>query len=916
MKKFFVVPHSHLDREWYRTFQENRIKLVRFMDDLLETMDADEEYTCYNLDAQTSFIDDYFAIKPENERRFRHHVTEGRLPIGPWYVQPDEHLPTAEGMIRNLLISKGISDGYADYNRVGYVPDSFGQSAVFPTLMKGFGVDSAILYRGFGEEDSRYNDFIWEGLDGSRLIANWMPVGYGNAMFLCEDLEKNVRVVEENIELLEERSISENYLLMCGSDQSFIKKFLPAAIRELNEYYESRGQEYVFVLATLSDYIDAIRPYAKRMEIVRGELRKGKRSRTHNSIGATRMDIKQKNFRIERKYLDQLEPLAAFGSLQGMERDGALIGRGWKYIVENHAHDSICCCCTDAIHEEILSRMVYAGQLADALIKEKLEGLHERIRYGEGKGRPLLVFSTCLASRTQVIEAEVYVKDKTFAIFDGQGREVEYEVLSCERFNLKDTKVSFTPIPDDWYDKTRIRLRCAASGYGYETLYLREGVPATREALKAREREKLPEQEAKRVASMVQSELPEKRTASMVQGEMLDNGLIAVWAEADGSFTIADRESGRVFRNQHILEDDGNAGDEYDYSPSLHDYVVTSQGALEKRRVLEDTPLGASMEFCYRMRIPETTTREARSEALRALDVITVVTLRKEEKLVYFTTRIENRAKNHRLQVHFDGGALLSTHVADIQLGEIERENDFALTKESEQSWHERYYPVFDNHKYSGLKDKEGNGFVILNKGLPQYEIYQRETTHLALTLISCVGAMGNIDLKYRPGRRSGSADLTPASQMQGTFTCEYAFMPVDQETDYIQAAQSYVNPIRAVSFPEYSHDGSLPDSLALFGSTDGLQVSAFKDAENQRGTILRLLNPYPFAKKDVTLTVNRHLFKAAVCTDLAEREIPCKEVKIGKKNNPDGSAKAVFGGEITISEIRRNALVSLRLES
>lgn len=722
MKKFFVVPHSHLDREWYRTFQENRIKLVRFMDDLLDTMDADEEYTCYNLDAQTSFIDDYFAIKPENEERFRRHIRAGRLPIGPWYVQPDEHLPTAEGIIRNLLISKRISDGYADYNRVGYVPDSFGQSAVFPTLMKGFGIDSAILYRGFGEEDSRYNDFIWEGLDGSRLIANWMPIGYGNAMFFCEDLEKNLQVVEENLTLLKERSISGNYLLMCGSDQSFIKKFLPAALRQLNDYYQSREQEYEFVLATLQDYIDAIRGHAKQMEVVRGELRKGKRSRTHNSIGATRLDIKQKNFRVERKYLDQLEPLSALIGLFGMEPDGALIRRGWKYIVENHAHDSICCCCTDAIHEEILSRMAYAEQLADALLLEKLEGLHERICYGEGKGRPLLVFSACLAPRQQIIETDVYVKDRTFAIYDGRGEETEYEIVSCERFNLKDTKVSFTPIPDDWYHKMRIRLRCGASCYGYQTLYLREGVPAA------------------------------EKEGSMIRGETLDNGRVAVWVEADGSFTIADRESGRVFRNQHILEDDGNAGDEYDYSPSLNDYAVTSLGALEKRSVLEDTPLQASMEFCYRLRVPETTTQKARGETLCSLEVATVVTLRKEEKMVYFTTRIDNRAKNHRLQVHFDGGERLAMHVADIQLGEIERENVFALTKESERSWHERYYPVFDNHKYSGLKDEDERGFVVLNKGLAQYEIHQRETTHLALTLLSCVGAMGNIDLKYRRG--------------------------------------------------------------------------------------------------------------------------------------------------------------------
>lgn len=108
------------------------------MDDLLETMDTDPDYTCYTLDAQTSFMDDYFDVKPQNEKKFGEYVKAGKLPIGPWYVQPDEHLPTAEGIIRNMLISKKLSDRYADYNRVGYVPDSFGQSSTMPTLLKGF----------------------------------------------------------------------------------------------------------------------------------------------------------------------------------------------------------------------------------------------------------------------------------------------------------------------------------------------------------------------------------------------------------------------------------------------------------------------------------------------------------------------------------------------------------------------------------------------------------------------------------------------------------------------------------------------------------------------------------------------------------------------------------------------------------
>lgn len=884
MKKFYIVPHSHLDREWYRTFQENRIKLIRFMGDLLDTLDADSDYTTYTLDAQTSFIDDYFDVKPENLERFKKYVQNGTLPIGPWYVQPDEHLPTAEGIIRNLLISKKISDQFADHNRVCYVPDSFGQSSSFPTLMKGFGIDSAIIYRGFCEEDSKYNDFIWEGLDGSQIVANWMPIGYGNAMFLNEDLENNIKVIEENIELLEKRSVSDNYLLMCGSDQSFVKKFLPSVVKELNESYKDK--DYHFELATPQDYIDQIQEYTDKMDVIKGELRKGKRSRTHNSIGATRMDIKKQNFEVETKYLKQLEPLSVFSNMIGLENDEEIINRGWKYIVENHAHDSICCCCTDEIHKELISRMVYADQIANYLIKERLEQVHGKIRYSKNRGRPILLFSSCTSEREDIIELDVYVKDKDFVILDGENNELKYEVISSTPFNLKDTKVSFTPIPDDFYDKVRIRLMCKSSAYGYFTVYIKEGVK------------------------------PKENNVSMVEGNVLDNGLVRVVVETDGTFTVTDKRSGKEYRKLNLFVDDGNAGDEYDYSPSFNDCQITSLNKLVNVSVVEDTGLKATLLCEYEMMIPETTCNEKRSDECNLCRIQCESTIQLNDPKVYFHTTIDNQSKNHRIQVYFDGQDKFKYNVADVQLGEIERENEFELTKASEtQGWHERYYPVFNNHKYAGLIDDEKKGFIVLNKGLPQYEIYSDDKhTTLALTLLSCVGYMGNTDLKYRPGRRSGSTDATPDSQMLGKFECDYAFMPCDN--DYIMAAEDYINPIYGVCFAEYDCEGNLPDSLDLIESDKNVIVTSLKLSEDHKGYVLRVLNPYREDLEDVNVKVNRYFIDSIKTVDLAEKDCVNKDVKVIKLNNPDGSAKAIMSGVANIKKMRHNSLVSLYLTS
>jgi len=39
--KAFIVPHTHWDREWYRTFQQFRIRLIDLINNLIEILEND-----------------------------------------------------------------------------------------------------------------------------------------------------------------------------------------------------------------------------------------------------------------------------------------------------------------------------------------------------------------------------------------------------------------------------------------------------------------------------------------------------------------------------------------------------------------------------------------------------------------------------------------------------------------------------------------------------------------------------------------------------------------------------------------------------------------------------------------------------------------------------------------------------------
>lgn len=885
MKKFYIISHTHWDREWHKTYQENRIRLMKFMDDLIETLETDHGFKCFTLDGQTSLINDYLEIKPQNKEKLCNLIKSGRIIVGPWYVQPDENLPSGESLIRNLLISKNISDEFGDFMKVGYLPDSFGQSSVMPAILKGFGIDFAVFYRGLASEDTPFNEFLWRSFDGSEVIAVWMPIGYGNGMFLSEDLDKSIQEIENNIKLLDKRSISGDLLLMNGSDQCFPKKFLPGTCNALNEYYQGSGKDYEFTITSLEDYMKELVLYKDKMNVLKGEFRKGKHSRTHISIGATRMDIKKKNFEVERKYQCLLEPLMVLTSLYDKEYEKEIINKGWKYIIENHAHDSICCCCKDIVHSEMLFRIEFANQIADTIIKQKFGKLHSLINYDPKRGKPIIAFSSFLGQRCDISSADIYVKDSNFAIYDSCGEEIDYVINSEDLINLKDTKVSLTPIPDDFYKKLNIDFYSHIDGVGYETYYIREGI-------------------AKK-----------DQPKGLLKNNILENNYIKAEVTEDGFIRITDKVNMIEYNSQHVFKEAGNAGDEYDYSPPYDDMVVTSYNCLNSIEEVCNTSLKATLKLEYTLKVPKTTYAKERSKELTNLNITTYMSIYRQDKRIDFKTYIDNNAENHRIQIVFDYGKKTSMHFAGIQLGEIERENESAITAESESSnWSERYYAIYNQHNYCGVKGDNGAGFIIMNKGLPQYQVDNIETTKLCLTLISGVGYMGNENLKYRKGRRSGAFCSTPDSEMLGRFETEYSFMPINEGEDYYSLSERYINPIYTASYAEYEYDGIWPSAMSLIKNSDGLQLSALKIAEDGKGYILRTTNPHPYSKENIELKLNKHIFSNIERVNLAEEIMINEDSVVEKQNNADSSDKAQLSGKLRIKFMNRNAIYSYRL--
>ena len=111
-KKAILIPKTHWDREHSRSFEQLRWHLVHnVVDSLLAIMARDPDYRVFMFDGQSQAIDDYLEMRPEREADIRRLVAGGRLAIGPFFVGPDEHIPSGESLIRSLLA--GPSGGRA-----------------------------------------------------------------------------------------------------------------------------------------------------------------------------------------------------------------------------------------------------------------------------------------------------------------------------------------------------------------------------------------------------------------------------------------------------------------------------------------------------------------------------------------------------------------------------------------------------------------------------------------------------------------------------------------------------------------------------------------------------------------------------------------------------------------------------------
>lgn len=168
-----VISNTHWDREWLCNFQETRMMLVEFLDNLLDILAKEPSYRAFLLDSQSVLLEDYLEVRPEARDRLIEQISQGRIWVGPWYTCPEGFIVNGESLVRNLLMGHQVAGGFGKVMKVGHTPFSYGQNSQMPQIYSGFGIDTILFYHGVSHEDVA-NEFIFEGADGTQILGSQM----------------------------------------------------------------------------------------------------------------------------------------------------------------------------------------------------------------------------------------------------------------------------------------------------------------------------------------------------------------------------------------------------------------------------------------------------------------------------------------------------------------------------------------------------------------------------------------------------------------------------------------------------------------------------------------------------------------------------------------------------------------------
>lgn len=420
--KLYIVPHSHIDVEWYWTAQDTEDMMPQlFYDTTLKVLEQDPDM---RFAQDQSVIWDMMlqGASAEQKQLILDKVCQGAFePVGGLYVQPEVQEPCGESFIRQLQIGqKWLEENLGRRARCAWHTDVFGQQNQLPQIFRLAGFDSFAFMRDVNDRDDPENfptEFFMEAPDGSKILSHWFRISY----VLCESTQEDHHFVVANIkqpetqeeelqyvfhQLLDETSLQHKtgiamlpwggdvYGLKLRSDE--IREKLVAAARDVGLTLSAED----IIFAVPSEFFDALREKQELLPTKRCDFNPPRYRQDLRGTYMTRVGLKQKNRQAEQALLSY-ETLCACTKTQF--DDGEEL---WKEVLFGQFHDTIGGSCIDEAYTAAVER-------DDAVIGTVTKRIEAML--GASEGELLTVWNPTQFAREELVT----VQGKTLTVSVG-----------------------------------------------------------------------------------------------------------------------------------------------------------------------------------------------------------------------------------------------------------------------------------------------------------------------------------------------------------------------------------------------------------------------------------------------------------------------------------------------------------------
>ena len=854
MKKAHIVTHTHWDREWRYPIWENRQYLIDMMDELLEILDTQPEYTCFLTDGQSVLIEDYLEFKPENKDKIESYIKAGRIDVGPWYTLPDLYPVCGESLVRNLLKGTKVSEKSGRRLNVAHESFGWGQTAQFPQIYDGFGLDFVVVAKHVSASRCPNCEFLWEAPDGTKVFATrlgayaranffaaaYLPIitdkdyvsdeyylepgkdgqvfheadekGFWEDYFVIDDkweIHENqiADAVRRAWSAMDDTIIPDMRVLMNGSDSTTAQPQLVEIIKKAQKMFPDMELK----LSTLEAYVEDFKKMVDKEKLItiKGELRDGPAYNCSANALSTRPENKILNKKAENSLFKIAEPLCCMAD----SYNGVFLDKALDYLLLSHPHDSINGVTQDKTADDTTYRLNQSLELSKTAANTACKNIVKNIDFSKYDGSDMLfvIFNTLPYKRSEVIKLYIdfpkHMNVWDFDIFDGEEK-LKKQIVSRQEVTTPISDLHTRPFP---YEADRFEVIVETGeipAMGYKTI----------KAVRTREFNR---------KNLFWPEMRKFNGRELaVNGNSMQNEYLCVTVEKNGTVSIVNKESGREYKNLNYFEETGDAGDYWIYYPPYKNKTYTSLGLNADIWIEENGELSATIGTKTVMTVPKTSSKETRSSEYTDIEIVSYYTLKKGAKALEVKTVINNTAKDHRMKVVFDTG--IKTEVA-------ESAGHFYVDKRPLTPPTGEYYPemqTLPKGYFTSLKN-DTDSFSFIDNCSCEYEAGKDGRLKIGLF-------RGVRNIICTESRSAGIFPHEDGGQSLGKLEYNYLLCPYKDEE--IDIAERMSAPLKTVQTTKGK--GKNPDRATFLEIPKELVLTALKKSENGDKYIMRLYNP------------------------------------------------------------------------